>query len=62
LCLVLRPAVPAGATLAIAPLESNALPLPPVRVLRCVPAGRRWRHGCCLERKLSEEEMRRWLT
>jgi hypothetical protein len=60
--LLLRPAVPAGATLAIAPLGSAALPLPPAHVVRCVPVGGRWRHGCCLERRLSEDELRGWLA
>lgn len=60
--LLLRPAVPSGATLAIAPLGPAAGPLPPAHVVRCVPAGGRWRHGCCLERRLSEEELRAWLA
>jgi PilZ domain len=60
--LLLRPALPSGTTLAIDPLESTAAPLPPARVVRCVPAGGRWRHGCRLERRLSEDELRAWLT
>jgi hypothetical protein len=60
--LVLRPAVPSGATLAIAPFEPAAVPLPPAQVVRCVPVGGRWRHGCCLERPLSDEELRGWLA
>lgn len=60
--LLLRPALPTGATLAIAPLGSAAVPLPPAHVVRCVPVGGRWRHGCCWERHLSEEEMRGWLA
>jgi hypothetical protein len=58
--LLLRPALPSGATLAIGPLGSAAVPL--AQVVRCVPAGRRWRHGCRLERQLSEEELRGWLA
>jgi len=60
--LLLQPAVPSGATLAIAPLGSSAVPLPPAHVVRCVPTGGRWRHGCWLERRLSEEELRSWLA
>jgi hypothetical protein len=59
--LLLRPAVPPGATLAVGPLGSEAAPLPPARVVRCVPAGGRWRYGCALERRLNEEELRAWL-
>jgi hypothetical protein len=61
LSLLLRPAIPAGATVAIAPLGSSAKRLPLAHVVRCVPAGRRWRHGCSLDRRLSEEEMNAWL-
>jgi hypothetical protein len=60
--LVLRPALPAGATLVIDPLGTEAVPLPTAHVVHCVPAGDFWRHGCWLERRLSEEEMRDWLA
>jgi hypothetical protein len=60
--LLLRPSVPSGATLAIAPLGSAAVPLPPARVVRCIPVGGRWRYGCRLERRLSEEELCGWLS
>ena len=61
--LVLRPAIPSGATLTIDSLASSAAaPLPPAHVVRCVPADGRWRHGCCLERRLSKDELRGWLT
>jgi hypothetical protein len=60
--LLLRPAIPAGATLTIAPLGAAAVSLPLAHVVHCVPAGGRWRHGCCLERRLSEEELRGWLA
>jgi len=59
--LLLQPAIPSGATLAIAPFGSTAVPLPLAHVVRCVPVGGRWRHGCSLERRLSEEELRGWL-
>jgi hypothetical protein len=60
--LLLRPAIRSGAMLAIEPLESDVVPLPPAHVVRCVPAGGRWWHGCCWERRLSEEELRSWLA
>jgi len=60
--LLLRSAISSGATLAIAPLESAAVSLPNANVVRCVPVGLRWQHGCCLQRRLSEEELRRWLA
>jgi hypothetical protein len=60
--LLLRPAVPPGATLAVGPLGSEAVSLPPARVVRCVPVGRHWHLGCALQRQLSEEELRGWLT
>ncbi len=60
--LLFRPALPVGASLAITPLGSPAVPLPPAHVVRCVPAGGRWRHGCCLGRALSDEELGRWLA
>jgi hypothetical protein len=60
--LVLRPAIPSGAKLAIDPIEPGMVPLPPAHVVRCVPVGGRWRHGCCWERRLSEEELRSWLA
>jgi hypothetical protein len=53
----MRPAIPSGATVAIAPLGSAALPLPLAHVVPCVLVGGRWRYGCCLERRLSEEEL-----
>jgi len=60
--LVLRPAIPRGATLDIDLLGSSAVPLPAAQVTRCVPVGLHWRHGCCLKRRLSEEELRGWLA
>jgi len=60
--LELRPAIPSGATLAITLSGSAARPLPRAHVVRCVPVGGRWRHGCFLERRLSEEELRSWLA
>jgi hypothetical protein len=60
--LLLRPAVPPGASLAVGPLGSEAPVLPPARVVRCVPVGRLWRHGCALGRSLTEEELRAWLA
>jgi hypothetical protein len=60
--LLMRPAIPAGATVAIAPSGPNAVPLPAANVVRCVPVGGRWRYGCSLERRLSEEELRGWLA
>ena len=60
--LLLRPAITLGATLAIDPLESSAAPLPPAHVVRCVPVGGRWWHGCRLERRLSKGELRSWLA
>jgi hypothetical protein len=60
--LLLRPAVPLGATLAVGPLGSAATPLPTVHVVRCVAVGQFWQHGCSLERRLSEEELRAWLA
>lgn len=59
--LLLRPALPAGATLTIEALESGAAPLPPAQVVRCVQAGGRWRHGCCLGRRLRDDELQGWL-
>jgi hypothetical protein len=59
--LLLRPAVPPGATLAVGSMGTEAPPLPPAHVVRCVPVGRYWRHGCALERRLTEEELRAWL-
>jgi hypothetical protein len=56
--LLLRPAIPSGATLTIAPLGSAEAPLPLAHVVFCVPVDGRWRHGCSLERRLSEEELR----
>ena len=61
--LLLRPAIPAGATLAIAPSGSSAAaPLPLAHVVRCVPVDGLWRHGCRLGRRLSEEELHGWLA
>jgi hypothetical protein len=60
--LLLRMALPSGAMLAIAPFGSAAVLLLPAQVVRCVPAGNRWRYGCRLERHLSEEELRGWLA
>jgi len=60
--LLMQPAVPSGATLTLAPVGSGAAPLPPAHVVRCVPVGGRWRHGCQLEWRLSEEELRGWLA
>jgi len=60
--LLLRPAIPSGATLAFAPLGSASVPLPLAHVVRCVPVDGRWRHGCSLERRLSEEELRSLLA
>jgi hypothetical protein len=60
--LLLRMALPSGATLAIAPFGSAVVSLPLAQVVRCVPAGGRWRYGCRLERHLSEEELRGWLA
>lgn len=60
--LLLRQAIPSGATLTIDPLGSSAVSLPPAHVVRCVPMGRRWRHGCCLDRRLTEGELRGWLA
>jgi len=60
--LLLRPAVPPGTTLTVGPLGSDALPLPPAQVVRCVPVGRSWHHGCALDRHLTAEELRDWLT
>jgi hypothetical protein len=59
--LLMQPAIPAGATLAIAPIEVAAGPLPPSQVIHCIAVGQRWRHGCRLERRLSQEELRYWL-
>jgi hypothetical protein len=61
-CLLLRSGIPSGATLGIAPSGSAAVPLPLAHVVRCVPVGGRWRHGCCLERRLSAEELRGWMA
>jgi hypothetical protein len=55
--LLLRPATPSGAALEIAPLGSAEAPLPLAHVVRCIPVDGRWRHGCSLERRLSEEEL-----
>jgi PilZ domain len=60
--LLLQPAIPSGATLAIDALGSATVPLPKARVVRCVPVDGRWRHGCRLKRRLSDEEMRGWLA
>jgi hypothetical protein len=60
--LLLRRALPAGTMLAIAPSESAAVPLPLARVVRCVPVGGRWQHGCSWERRLSENELHGWLA
>jgi hypothetical protein len=60
--LLLRMALPSGATLAIVPFGSDAVLLPPARVVRCIPAGSRWWCGCRFERHLSEEELRGWLA
>jgi hypothetical protein len=54
----LRPGIPSGATLVIESLGSSALPLPPAQVVHCVPVDGRWRHGCRLQRRLTEEELR----
>jgi hypothetical protein len=59
--LVLRPPVPPGATLTIDSLGRDTGPLPPIHVVRCVPAGLGWHHGCALDRRLSAEELRDWL-
>jgi hypothetical protein len=60
--LLLRPAIPSGAPLEIAPLGSAEGPLPLAHVVCCVPVDGRWRHGCSLERRLSEEELRGLLS
>jgi hypothetical protein len=60
--LLLRPAIPSGAMLANTLPGLAAVPLPLAHVVRCVPAGGRWRHCCRLERRLSEEELRGWLA
>ena len=58
--LLLRPAIPEGGTLAITPFDPPAEPLS-AHVVRCAPAGRRWRHGCTLKRNLTAKELRAWL-
>jgi len=60
--LLLRSAVPPGATVTVNPLVHGGAPLPSARVVRCVPAGAGWRHGCGLERRLKEEELSAWLS
>jgi hypothetical protein len=59
--LLLRPAIPSGATVTIASLGSASAPLPLAHVVRCVPVDGRWLHGCRLERRLTEEELSGWL-
>jgi hypothetical protein len=59
--LLLRREIPMGATLAITPFESAPAPLPPAQVVRSVQVGGRWRLGCRLEQRLSEQELRAWL-
>jgi hypothetical protein len=60
--LVLRPSVPPGSTLSVAPLGGEVPPLPSARVVRCVQVGGHWHHGCTWERRLTEKELRGWLT
>ena len=60
--LLLRPALPPGTVVSIDALGSTATPLPPARVVRCVPVDGRCRLGCCLGRRLTEEEVRGWLA
>jgi hypothetical protein len=59
--LLLRTALPAGATLTITTFGLAVAPMAPAHVVRCVPVGRCWRHSCCLKRRLSEEELQGWL-
>jgi len=60
--LLMKSAVPPGATLEVGPLNSEKTRLPLACVVRCVPAGWHWQHGCSLERQLNEEELSVWLT
>jgi len=60
--LLLRPSVPPGVTLTVGPLGRDTPPLPPVQVVRCVPVGLSWHHGCALDRRLTAAELRDWLT
>lgn len=60
--LLLRPAIPSGTTLTIDPLLSSPVTLPPAHVIRCVPVNGLWRHGCCLDRRLTDEELRACLA
>jgi hypothetical protein len=59
--LSLRFAVSPGAMLFVGPMAGNALALPPAQVVRCVPLGGAWRHGCALGRRLTPEEVEDWL-
>ena len=59
--LLLKPHLRPGVDLMLQPLDRDRPGLPPARVIRCVPCGGRWRHGCALQRHLSEEELRGWL-
>jgi hypothetical protein len=51
-----------GADLAVGPLGRDGPPLLPARVIRCVPVGGRWHHGCTLARRLTDAELRAWLN
>jgi hypothetical protein len=60
--LVLRLSVAPGVMLTVSPLGRATRPLPPLRVVRCVPVGPDWHHGCLLDQRLAEEELRDWLN
>lgn len=60
--LLLRSAVPPGATLDVGPLGTERPPLPRACVVHCIPTDGRWRYGCGLERRLDDEELGAWLV
>jgi hypothetical protein len=60
--LLLRPSVPTGTILTVGPLGRDAPPLPTLQVVRCVPVGPFWHHGCALDRQLTPDELREWLN
>jgi hypothetical protein len=59
--LLIRQAIPPGATLLVGPLGSEATLLP-AHVVRHTPVGKLWQHGCALDRRLSEDELSTWLA
>jgi diguanylate cyclase (GGDEF)-like protein len=58
--LIMEKALPVGTVVVVDTLPPGAGPLL-ARVVRVLPEGNRWKHGCSLSRRLNVEELGEWL-